>query len=68
MKKRKLFESLLVVAFVSVFVLASCTNKTKQEEGREDVIESEKYKQLVYVSSSDWRFAPTDNEVKRMLQ
>ena len=35
---------------------------------REDVIESEKYKQLVYVSSSDWRFAPTDNEVKRMLQ
>lgn len=36
--------------------------------GREDVIESEKYKQLVYVSSSDWRFTPTDNEVKRMLQ
>lgn len=35
---------------------------------REDVVESEKYKQLVYVSSSDWRFASTDNEVKRMLQ
>ena len=39
MKKGKFFGSMLTIAFASIFVLASCTNKTKQEEAREDVKE-----------------------------
>ena len=35
MKKRKLLG--LVLTFASVFILASCANKTKQEEVREDI-------------------------------
>ena len=39
MKKRKLFTSMLTFAFASLFVFASCTNKTKQEEAKEDLRE-----------------------------
>lgn len=39
MKKRKFFGSMLTFALASVFVLSSCTNKTKQEETREDINE-----------------------------
>lgn len=39
MKKRKFTGSMLTLAFASLLVLASCTNKTKQEEVREDLHE-----------------------------
>ncbi len=39
MKKRRFIGSMLTFAFASIFVLASCTNKTKQEQAREDLQE-----------------------------
>lgn len=39
MKKRKLFTSMFTFALASLFVFASCTNKTKQEEAKEDLKE-----------------------------
>lgn len=39
MKKRRFIVSMLTFVFASLFVLASCTNKTKQEEAKEDIRE-----------------------------
>ena len=39
MKKRRFIGSMLTFALASIFVLASCTNKTKQEETREEIKE-----------------------------
>ena len=39
MKKRKFIPLMLTFTFASMFVLASCTNKTNQEEAREDIRE-----------------------------
>ena len=40
MKNRKFMTSMLTVVFASLFLLASCTNKTKQEEAREELHEN----------------------------
>ena len=37
MKRKKIFTSMLTFALASLFVFASCTNKTKQEEVKEDI-------------------------------
>ena len=39
MRKRKFLGTMLTFAFASLFVFASCTNKTNQEEAREDINE-----------------------------
>ena len=37
MKKTKFFGSMLTLAFSALFVFASCTNKTKEEQAKEDL-------------------------------
>ena len=39
MRKRRFIGSMLTFVIASTFVLVSCTNKTKQEEAREEINE-----------------------------
>ena len=66
MKKRKLVG--LVLTFASIFVLASCTNKTKQEEVKkdinEDIIELKEEAHEEMYDFNNYTYAQKDKFVK----